>query len=33
MARDQVSNVQNKSEIKYEMTKKVDFVHFVDRGL
>jgi hypothetical protein len=33
MVRDQVSNVQNKSEIKYEMMKKVGFVHFVDRGL
>jgi len=29
---DQVSNVHNKSEIKYEMMKKVDFVRFV-RGL
>jgi len=33
MVRDQVSNLQNKSEIKYEMMKKVDFVHFVDRRL
>jgi hypothetical protein len=33
MVRDQVSNVQNKSKIKYEKTKKVDSVHFVDRRL
>jgi len=33
MVRDQVSNVKNKSGMKYEMMKKVDFVHILDRGL